>query len=193
MGILVRLPKGALESKVSPSVRESSASTIRNVAAAGPMPLALAEKIPGATGATCTTALALWPAALVTATVAWTGAVSGGIRKFNCPGATNDKRARRSTPRESVTVTSVPPSEVGRGTVSSDFPESVPPAGDREYGSAPASGDNGDDVLDTTLKAAQNPLSRLRLRRCGEGSLTVFARGVAHDLCKTGYERSVPP
>ena len=117
MGILVRLPSGRSLRNVTSSTRNPSARTMRKVAAAAPIPLELAEKIPGPTAATCASTLALSPLALVTVTSAGPGAMLGGARKFNCPGATNCNWAGRSAPSESVTVTWVPSREVGRGVL----------------------------------------------------------------------------
>lgn len=51
----------------------------------------------------------------------------------------------------------------------------IPPAGNRQHRQLPASGGDGDDVLDSTVKAPNDPLPSLRLGWCGQGPETVRA------------------
>ena len=69
----------------------------------------------------------------------------------------------------------------GAGYPQIDLSESVPPASDRERWQAPASCDGRDDVLGSTLKAANDPLTDIAFGWGFERSAAVFAGGVGHD------------
>src|SRR5947209_12681264 len=87
------------------------------MAAAGPLPLRLAENRPGAAGCTCTVPCATTVELLVTRTVAIPVATPVGTMKLICDGETKMSRAGRAVLRLSVTCTETPPRVVGKGRV----------------------------------------------------------------------------
>src|SRR5215831_13405109 len=113
MGVAIMLLEEESGSATGSIDCEPSARTRWTSAAATPLPLALAEKRPGAVWETVIVPVAVDPSGRVSLTVAVPSAVPAGINIFTCPGDTKYNGAGRAVPWASITETEIPPRVLG--------------------------------------------------------------------------------